>query len=133
MDDLSTKTNLRSKLFVLLLCFDALLFAFGTVSRLGSSFPWQETRYFPAAMAEGIAALLLALTLIGIWLGRVWANGLAWISLWFSFFGILVGMLVLAMGMATSTKPTAFLTVAMLLVTTGALVLCAAKSNKFTS
>jgi len=85
---------------------------------------WNETFLVPAAIVEGVGALVLGGTLISMWAGTIWSRRLAWWALWYCFAGVLWGMARLAIGSipAAHTMSNDFLHIAMTLVTTLALV-----------
>ena len=112
-----------------LIIIDFILFASGAIAHLGIPIPlgfgtWNETFLVPAAIVEGVGALVLGSTLASIWAGSIWSRRLAWWALWYCFAGVLWGMARLAIGSipAAHTMSNDFLHIAMTLVTTLALV-----------
>jgi hypothetical protein len=112
-----------------LLVIDFVLFASGAIAHLGIPIPlgfstWNETYLVPAAIVEGVGALVLGGTLASMWAGTIWSRRLAWWALWYCFAGVLWGMARLAIGSipAAHTMSNDFLHIAMTLVTTLALV-----------
>ncbi len=119
----------RQPILFSLLVIDFVLFASGAIVHLGIPIPlgfgtWNETFLVPAAIVEGVGALVLGGTLISMWAGTIWSRRLAWWALWYCFAGVLWGMARLAIGSipAAHTMSNDFLHIAMTLVTTLALV-----------
>jgi hypothetical protein len=128
---LARKPTLTSREPILfsLLVIDFVLFASGAIAHLGIPIPlgfgtWNETFLVPAAIVEGVGALVLGGTLASMWAGTIWSRGLAWWALWYCFAGVLWGMARLAIGSipAAHTMSNDFLHIGMTLVTTLALV-----------
>ncbi len=124
----STLTNKEPILFSLLV-IDFALFASGAIAHLGIPIPlgfgtWNETFLVPAAIVEGVGAMVVGTTLASMWTGTIWSRRLAWWALWYCFAGVLWGMTRLAIGSipAAHTMSNDFLHIAMILVTTLALV-----------
>jgi hypothetical protein len=112
-----------------LVVIDFLLFASGAVAHLGVPIPlgvgtWNETFLVPAAIVEGVGALLLGITLVSVVLRAKWSRRMTGWALWYCFAGVLWGMARLAIGSipAARTESNDFLHIAMILVTTLALV-----------
>ena len=112
-----------------LLVIDFLLFASGAIAHLGIPIPlgfstWNETFLVPAAVIEGVGALVLGAALISLGAGMARSRHLAWWALWYCFAGVLWGMTRLAIDSipAAHTMSNDFLHIAMILVTTLALV-----------
>ncbi len=112
-----------------LLVIDFLLFAGGAIAHLGIPIPlgfttWYETYLVPAAVIEGVGALLLAAALASSGAGMASSRRVAWWALWYCFAGVLWGMTRLAIGSIPEahTMSNDFLHIAMTLVTTLALV-----------
>ena len=128
---LAGRPALRSREPILfsLLIVDFVLFASGAVAHLGIPIPlgsgtWNETFLIPAAIVEGVGALVLGATLVSLATGTIGPRRLAWWALWYCFAGVLWGMSRLALGSipAAHTVSNDFLHIAMTLVTTLALV-----------
>jgi hypothetical protein len=128
---LAGKPDLASREPVLfsLLIVDFILFASGAIAHLGIPIPlgfgrWNETFLVPAAIVEGVGALALGVTLMGLVTGTIWSHRLAWWALWYCCAGVLWGMGRLAIGSipAAHTMSNDFLHIALTLVTTLALV-----------
>ena len=105
------------------------LFASGAIAHMGIPIPlgfgtWNETFLVPAAIVEGVGALALGSTLASMWAGTTSSRRLAWWALWHCFAGVLWGLARLAVGSipAARTMSNDFLHIAMILVTTLALV-----------
>lgn len=119
----------REPILFSLLVIDFTLFASGAIAHLGVPIPlgfgtWTETFLVPAAIVEGVGALVLGVTLLSLGSGTLWSRPLAWWALWYCFAGVLWGMFRLAVGSipAAHTMSNDFLHIAMTLVTTLALV-----------
>lgn len=78
----------------------------------------------PAAIIEGVGALVLGTALVNLILGAKWSRSLVWWALWYCFAGVLWGMSRLALGTIPEahTVSNDFLHIGMTLVTTLALV-----------
>jgi hypothetical protein len=105
------------------------LFASGAVAHLGAPIllgfgTWNETFLVPAAIVEGVGALILGVALVSVVLKARWSRRMTWWALWYCFAGVLWGMARLAIGSipAARTESNDFLHIAMILVTTLALV-----------
>jgi hypothetical protein len=112
-----------------LLVVNFILFASGAVAHMGVPIPlgfgtWNEAFVVPAAIIEGIAALILGAALVSLGVRARWSRRLVWWALWYCFAGVLWGMFRLALGSipAAHTVSNDFLHIAMTLVTTLALV-----------
>ena len=76
-----------------LLVIDFLLFASGAIAHLGIPIPlgfttWNETFLVPAAVIEGVGALVLGAALISLGAGMARSRHLAWWALWYCFAGV---------------------------------------------
>jgi hypothetical protein len=127
----------REPILFSLLVIDFLLFASGAIAHMGIPIPlgfgtWHETFLIPAAIVEGVGALALGATLIGVGRGARWSRSVAAWTLWYCFAGVLWGMFRLAVGSipAAHTMSNDFLHIAMTLVTTLALVRLAGRRNE---
>jgi hypothetical protein len=119
----------REPILFSLLVVNFMLFASGAVAHMGVPIPlgfgtWNEAFVVPAAIIEGIAALILAAALVSLGVRARWSRRLVWWALWYCFAGVLWGMFRLALGSipAAHTVSNDFLHIAMTLVTTLALV-----------
>jgi hypothetical protein len=123
----------RDPIIFSLVVIDFVLFASGAVAHLGVPIPlgigtWHETFLVPAAIVEGVGALPLGVTFVSVALRVKWSCRMTWWALWYCFAGVLWGMARLAIGSipAARTASNDFLHIAMILVTTLALVRLAA-------
>ncbi|SRR6266545_154115 len=117
-----SQNNIRAALSIFILV-ETFLFSLGAISRLGLSFPWQESRNILAVSGQGIGAFLLVAVLVGIWTNKRWVSWFSWFATVFGFLGTLTGMGIIASGAVLQTQNWAYLTIAILAVSTGALVL----------
>jgi hypothetical protein len=127
----------REPILFSLLVIDFVLFASGAIAHMGIPIPlgfgtWNETFLIPAAIIEGVGALALGATLVGVGRGARWSRTLAAWALWYCFAGVLWGMFRLAVGSipAAHTVSNDFLHIAMTLVTTLALVRLAGRRDE---
>jgi hypothetical protein len=127
----------REQILFWLLVIDFVLFASGAIAHMGIPIPlgfstWNETFLSPAAIIEGVGALALGATLVGVGRGARWSRSLAAWALWYCFAGVLWGMFRLAVGSipAAHTVSNDFLHIAMTLVTTLALVQLAGRRDE---
>ena len=115
---------------------DFVLFASGAIAHMGVPIPlgfgtWNEPLLVPAAIVEGVGAVASGATLVSLLVRVAWSRRLAWCALWYCFAGVLWGMGRLALGAipAAHTVSNDFLHIAMILVTTLALVRLASLSD----
>jgi hypothetical protein len=127
---------LREPVLILLLVVDFLLFVSGALAHRGIPIPlgftaWTEPVIIPASNVESSGALVLGIALASVLLGaagsRRWVLG----ALWICFAGTLWGMNRLAVGAIPEARTVSndFLHIAMVLVTTLALVRVASRRD----
>lgn len=133
---LQTKSRGRDSMLVALLAIDLLLFASGAIAHMGIPIPlgigtWNETFLVPAAIVEGVGALALIAALVSQAVEASTLRRVTQVALWYCFAGVLWGMGRLALGSipAARTVSNDFLHIAMILITTLALVRFASRGK----